>query len=70
MMVIEDVENLPSSNKFGPGGPWVKVLPMTAPLSWRLRDAWEVLRGRAEAVRESTIDDVGRWPVRDQEPTP
>ncbi|HAM41675.1 MAG TPA: hypothetical protein DCP69_10150 [Candidatus Omnitrophica bacterium] len=33
---------------------WHAVLPIAwgAPLTWRLRDAWEVLRGRAQAVCE------------------
>jgi hypothetical protein len=31
-------------------GPYVKAKPLAGPLSWRLRDAWAVLCGRAEAV--------------------
>lgn len=66
MMTLEDVDTMPTSPKFGPGGPWVRVLPCAGPWSWRLRDAWEVLCGRAVAVRESTIEDVANWPVRDE----
>jgi hypothetical protein len=65
MMVLEDVARLPQSNKFGSGGPWVFMLPIPAPWRWRLRDAWEVLCGRAEAVREATIEDIARWDVSD-----
>lgn len=64
-MTLKDVAGLPMSNKFGSGGPWVKCLPFPAPLRWRWKDAWAVLCGRAEAVRESTIDDLARWPVND-----
>lgn len=60
MMILEDVAGLPTTEKFGSGGPWVKALPLPAPWILRLRDAWEVLQGRAEAVREATIDDVAR----------
>ena len=30
---------------------WVLAEPMPGPRSWRLRDAWEVFRGRAHAIR-------------------
>jgi hypothetical protein len=30
-------------------GTWVPAKPMAAPFSWRLRAAWEVVRGRADA---------------------
>ncbi len=33
-----------------PWGEWVPALPESMGLRWRLRDAWAVLRGRAEAV--------------------
>ena len=32
-------------------GKWVPARPLVGPFSWRLRDAWEVLRGRADAVK-------------------
>lgn len=32
-------------------GRWMPVRPLTGPFVWRLCDAWEVLRGRADAVR-------------------
>lgn len=31
-------------------GKWVPSKPLPGPLLWRLRDAWAVLRGRAEAL--------------------
>jgi len=33
------------------GGNYVPARPMRLPWTWRLRDAWEVLRGRADAVK-------------------
>ena len=30
-------------------GRWVPSRPYPGPFLWRLRDAWEVLRGRADA---------------------
>lgn len=30
-------------------GKWVPARPLPGPFPWRLRDAWEVLRGRADA---------------------
>jgi len=40
-----------------PDGRWVPLLPYPGPLTWRLRDAWEVVMGRAEAVRNTTVND-------------
>lgn len=31
-------------------GQWVPARPWVAPLFWRLRAAWAVLRGKADAV--------------------
>ena len=31
-------------------GQWVPARPMTQPFSMRLRNAWDVLRGRAESI--------------------
>lgn len=36
-----------------PDGQWVPKLPHPAPFRVRLRDAWQVLIGKAEAVTES-----------------
>jgi len=52
-MIIAD--ELASNEKCWPraglsDGRWVLAKPLPGPLSWRLRDAWEVFRGRAEAV--------------------
>lgn len=35
----------------GHGGRWIPSEPLVAPFVVRLRDAWEVLLGRARAVR-------------------
>lgn len=35
-----------------PDGRWVPALPLPCGFIWiRLKDAWEVFRGRAEAIR-------------------
>lgn len=41
-------------------GPWIPALPLPGPLRSRLRDAWEVLCGRATAVREPTPAECRR----------
>lgn len=33
-----------------PWGEWVPALPLPTLFRWRIRDAWEVICGRAEAV--------------------
>jgi hypothetical protein len=59
-MTYEDVADMPQRDLGR--GLLAKSAPLPAPLVRRLRDAWEVVCGRAEAVRESTIDErERRW---------
>lgn len=39
--------------KIGMRTVWEPLLPYPGPFSWRLRDAWEVLQGRATAVKQT-----------------
>lgn len=40
------------------GSGWVKHIKTYDPITWRIRDAWEVLQGRAIAVRQSTAEEM------------
>jgi len=47
----------------GLGETWVKAKPTLGPLRWRIRDAWRVLLGKAEAVFFTThVDATPRHP--------
>ena len=45
IQLVSDVQKLQSEIN----GRWVPSRPICGPFVWRLRDAWEVLRGRADA---------------------
>lgn len=51
---------LTSGNQAEYKGAWIPAKPMAGPLIWRLRDAWAVAIGKAEAVS---------WPVDYDLPT-
>ena len=42
-------------------GIWVTARPLVGPFSWRLRDAWAVLTGKADALYWPTADDPTTW---------
>ncbi len=42
-------------------GVWASARPLVGPLRWRLRDAWLVLTGKADAVTWPTPDDPSSW---------
>ncbi len=52
------VEMLMTSSQQEPDGRWIPARPMIEPFVIRLRDAWRVLRGEAEAVT---------WPSQETE---
>ena len=62
MMTTEElIDGASTPNR---NGRWVPALPYPAPLIRRFRDAWEVLCGRAEAVREDTAPVAAGEPER------
>lgn len=44
-------DDWPVQSVDGKRGTWVKARPVLGPFVWRLKDAWAVLLGRAEAVK-------------------
>jgi len=51
MMTIKELVTGPHTSPDGKH--WEPSLPYPGPWIWRLRDAWEVLQGRATAVRQT-----------------
>jgi len=54
MWNLKDLVKITSQNHTQINGRWVSARPLNlASISWknRLKDAWEVLKGRADAVR-------------------
>lgn len=45
------------NGKIGMETVWEPALPYPGPWSWRLRDAWEVLQGRATAIRRTPNEE-------------
>lgn len=50
MLTTKDIVDGPVRSPDGKR--WYLALPVAGPLMYRLRDAWAVIRGRAEAIRE------------------
>lgn len=42
-------------------GVWVAARPLSGPLIWRIRAAWSVLRGHADAFTWPTKGDPTSW---------
>ena len=42
-------------------GVWVAARPLAGPFSWRVRDAWAVLTGRADALSWPEANDPTTW---------
>lgn len=58
MIIADDLQGCQRELQVDGKRGWVVALPMQAPFTWRLSDAWAVLRGKAHAVREMAADDV------------
>jgi hypothetical protein len=60
MTTFEDMKtwNVQAQVKNARGEGWVLAHPYPGQMRWRLADAWEVLQGRAIAVRQATAEDV------------
>ena len=50
MYTLEQLVRLSHSLSAQIQGQWVPARPLIGPLAWRIRDAWRVLRGTADAV--------------------
>ena len=48
---LEDLIRIASQTAALINGTYVPARPMAGPWSWRAKAAWEVFRGRADAVR-------------------
>lgn len=57
MYTLDSVAAFKEQREVSPGV-WALSLPLPGPLRRRLQDAWEVIRGRALAVRESSPRDA------------
>lgn len=72
MMLADQLKDGPSAGWVG-GRVWALARPYPGPFSWRLRDAWAVLKGRAEAVcfiesDEDAIAWLAQQPCSDAPP--
>ena len=57
MMTLKDLMSNPTRSS-PDGRHWEPALPWPLPLRYRVRDAWQVLRGQATAVRQTQKADL------------